>query len=215
MTEYMTEQEQIEIIKNWIKQYSLVILAGMAIAIVGIMGWRYWEQRQNNIISHASSIYDEMLTMRAQNNAEGTRKQAKKLFSRYPDLTYAHIAALMLAREAVFKKDYVEAEKKLRFVIDESDVPALRQIARIRLARLMIINHAPEASLKLLKKVDDKSFDGMANEVRGDAYLALNDPVLARQAYQQALADLPNAEVIRPLLEMKFDNLSTTAPSAS
>ncbi len=46
MTEYLTEQEQVELLKNWIKQYSLVILAGVLIAAIGISGWRYWQQRQ-------------------------------------------------------------------------------------------------------------------------------------------------------------------------
>ena len=49
----------------------------------------------------------------------------------------------------------------------------------------------------------------MTEEVKGDAYVALNNIPLARKAYQQALADLPNAEAIRPLLQMKYDNLTT------
>ena len=46
--------------------------------------------------------------------------------------------------------------------------------------------------------MDDKNFAGLIDEVKGDAYLALNDKDKARQAYQQALDELPNAEVIRP-----------------
>ena len=61
-----------------------------------------------------------------------------------------------------------------------------------------------------LKTVEDKNFNGLIDEVRGDAYLAMNDKDKARQAYQQALEDLPNAEVIRPLLRMKYDNLTIT-----
>ena len=48
MTEYLTEQEQIELLKTWIKQYSLVIiLTAWSFAIVAITGWRYWQQRQD------------------------------------------------------------------------------------------------------------------------------------------------------------------------
>ena len=77
LTEYLTEQEQIELLKAWIKQYSLVILAGVLIAVITISGWRYWQQRQNKILSHASAVYDEMLTMRAQNDGTVTLIQAQ------------------------------------------------------------------------------------------------------------------------------------------
>jgi predicted negative regulator of RcsB-dependent stress response len=49
---------------------------------------------------------------------------------------------------------------------------------------------------------------GLVDEVRGDAYLAKKDTALARQAYQLALAEIPNAEISRPVLQMKFDNLA-------
>lgn len=210
LTEYITEQEQIEILKNWVKQYSLVILAGVVIAVAAISGWRYWQQRQHKILSHASAVYDEMLTMRAQNDSAATLVQAKKLFDHYPQTTYGQMAALMLGRAAVIKKDYPEAEKHLNWVLDHSKIYSFRQIARIRLARIMIAEQKPQDALNELKTVDDKNFAGLIDEVRGDAYLALNDSAKARQSYQQALEELPNAEVIRPVLRMKYDNLTIT-----
>ncbi len=212
MTEYLTEQEQIELLKQWIKQYSLVILAGLAISLVTITGWRYWQARQQRILNHASSVYDEMLTARAQNNPANTQLQSTKLFTHYSGTTYAQIAALMLARDAVYEKNYTEAEKQLNWVIDHGGAPSYRQVARIRLARVLINENKPDDSLDILKKVEDKSFNGLIDEVRGDAWLAKHDAAKAREAYQQALNELPNAEVIRPILQMKFDNL---APSAA
>lgn len=209
MTEYLTEQEQIELLKNWIKQYSVVILAGVVIAIVAISGWRYWQQRQNKILSHASAVYDEMLTMRAQNDAKSTLVQAKKLFSHYSKTTYGPMAALMLARQATLKKDYPEAKKQLQWIIDHSDIASIRQIARIRLARLFIAEHNAQEAISLLEKVEDPNFNGLTNEIRGDAYLTQKNIKMARESYQKALSDLPNAEEIRPLLQMKYDNLAS------
>jgi predicted negative regulator of RcsB-dependent stress response len=215
LTEYLTEQEQIELLKSWIKQYSVVILAGVLIAAVAITGWRYWQQRQNKILTHASAVYDEMLTMRAQNDSTSTLVQAQKLFSHYPQTTYGQMAAFMLARDAVIKKDYPEAEKRLNWIIEHSKIDSIRQIARIRLARTLIAENKPREAIKELQTVEDNSFNGLTDEVKGDAYLALNDTKMARQSYQQALDELPNADVIRPILRMKYDNLANTIPSAS
>jgi predicted negative regulator of RcsB-dependent stress response len=212
LTEYLTEQEQVELLKQWVKQYSLVILAGLLISFATISGWRYWQARQLRTLHHASAVYDEMLTARAQNNSATTQVQSEKLFTHYSGTTYAQMAALMLARDAVYLKNFAEAEKQLKWVIAHSDVRSFRQIARIRLARIYINENKADESLEVLNKVDDKSFNGLTDEVRGDAWLAKHDNAKAREAYQSALNELPNAEVIRPLLQMKFDNL---APSAA
>ena len=209
----MTEQEQIEILKTWVKQYSLVILFGVLIAVAAISGWRYWQQRQQNMLSHASAIYDEMLALRAQNDSNAL-VQAKKLFEHYPQTTYGQMAALLMARAAIIKKNYPEAEKQLNWVLDHSKIHSMRQIARLRLARLQIALQKPDEALNELKTIEDDSFTGLIDEVRGDAYLALKDTNRARESYKQALAELPNAEVIRPVLRMKYDNLAVT-PSAS
>ena len=212
MTEYLTEQEQIELLKQWIKQYSLVILAGLAISLIAITGWRYWQARQERILYHASSVYDEMLTARVQSDAEAVKVQSSKLFSHYTGTAYAQMAAFMLARDAINQKNYTVAEKQLNWVIKNSKTSPLRQVARIRLARVYINEKKADESLAVLKTVDDKSFIGLIDEIRGDAELAKNNNTKAREAYQLALNEIPNAEVTRPILQMKFDNL---APSAA
>lgn len=209
MTEYLTEQEQVELLKSWIKQYSMVILIGLIVSFVAISGWRYWQQREYKIITHASAVYDEMLAMRAQNDAAGTLIQAKKLFSHYPQTVYGQMAAFMLAREAVEKKDYGKAEEQLNWIVKRSGDASLRQIARLRLARVLIAEQKPEEALKTLQKIEDNNFNGLIDEVKGDAYLAMKNSNKAREFYGLALSELPNAEVMRPLLQMKYDNLTT------
>lgn len=208
MTEYLTEQEQIQQLKNWIKQYGLTVLGGVLIALLITTGWHYWQSYRNRILSHASVVYDEMLTLRAQNNTEGASVQAKKLLRNFAKTPYAQMAALMLAREAVLKKNYPEAANQLNWVLGHSSERSIKEIARIRLARVLINQKKPSDALDLLKKLDDKSFIGLVDEVRGDAYLAQNDPHSARSAYQLALTEIPNAEISRPILQMKFDNLA-------
>lgn len=206
MTEYLTEQEQVELLKSWIKQYSLFILAGVLIAILAISGWHYWQEREYKISIHASTLFDEMLNLRAQHEA-AAQVPANKLYTHYSKTPYGQMAALMLAREAVVNNDYQTAEKHLRWVIDHSPIASIRQIARLRLARLFIAEKKPENSVTILEKVDDSIFMGAIDEVKGDAYFSMKNSAKARQWYKQALQALPNADVLRPLLQMKYDNL--------
>ncbi len=210
----MTEQEQIEQLKAWVKQYGLTVLAGVAIAFVAVSGWRYWQEYQNNILIQASSIYDIMLDARSQATdkslADATVK-AKKLLADYPKTPYAPLASMMLARDAVAHQNYTEATKQLTWVIDHSNNNALREIARLRLARIAIAEKHPESAIDTLKIVDDKNFAGLIEEVKGDAYLRLNDTTKAKAAYELALQQLPQDELTeRPLLQMKLDNVATS-----
>jgi len=135
--------------------------------------------------------------------------QAKKLLRNYPKTPYAMMAAFMLAREAVLKKNYPEAMTQLNWVMDHTHDARIHQIARLRIARILINDKKADAALELLKKVDDNSFIGLIDEVRGDAYRSTNNIALAKQTYQLALNELPNAEVTRPILQMKLDNIAT------
>jgi predicted negative regulator of RcsB-dependent stress response len=214
LTEYMTEQEQIEQLKAWIKQYGLTVLAGIVIAFLLVSGWHSWQRYQNNILLHASGIYDEMLDARSQNNAKSlanTAIQAERLLAHYPKTPYAQFAALMLARDAVAKQNFPAALKQLNWVIDHSSNHSLQQIARIRIARIDIIQKQPAAAIEALNVVNDQSFAGLIAEVKGDAYLRMQEPAKAKDAYQLALQELPKDEVTeRPLIQMKIDNIVTS-----
>ena len=149
-----------------------------------------------------------MVTKRAKNDAKTTVIQAQKLHDHYAQTIYGQIASLMLAREAIDKKNYLVAEKQLTALLDQSNIASFRQIIRLRLARVLMVEQKPEEAIKVLEKVDDKNFNGLTNELRGDAYLAMKNMDMARQSYQLALTELPNSETIRPLLQMKYDNLT-------
>jgi predicted negative regulator of RcsB-dependent stress response len=73
---------------------------------------------------------------------------------------------------------------------------------------VLLAEQKPQDAIKMLQTTEDDNFNGLTDEIRGDAYLAMKNIALARQSYQQALSELPNAESIRPLLQMKYDNLT-------
>lgn len=208
MTEYLTEQEQVQQLKTWLKQYGPPLILGILLACVTTTGWHYWQSYRNKILTHASAVYDEMLALRVQGNESGMLVQAQKIFTHYARTPYATLAALMLARDAVTKKNYPEAMSHFKWVVDHSKDPGLREIARLRSARVLIAQQKPQEALALLQNCTDKNFIGLVEEIRGDALVALHNPVDAKKAYTLALQEIPHADVTRPLLQMKLDNLA-------
>ncbi|MBV8802600.1 MAG: tetratricopeptide repeat protein [Gammaproteobacteria bacterium] len=209
MTEYLTEQEQIQQLKSWVKQYGLTVVFGILIAVLITSGWQYWQNYRYKILTHASAVYDEMLTMRAQNNAHETVVQANKLITHYPKTPYAVMAALVLSRNAVIDKNYPEAIKQLNWAKDHSKNNSIQEVARIRIARILIAEKQYNEALTTLDTLNDENYLGMVDEVRGDIYMAKQDNVSASKFYQLALKEIPNADISRPILQMKLANVTT------
>jgi hypothetical protein len=130
------------------------------------------------------------------------------LLTDFPNSAYAALATLRLAKLAVDRGDLVTATQQLQWVIDHAQLDELRDIARLRLARVLFAAGQATEAEKLLERVNLASLTAEREELRGDLYLAGNDPARARTAYAAALA----AGGSSPLLRIKLDNLA--APTA-
>lgn len=208
IADYITEQHQIDRVKSWIRRYGIVLMSGIVVVASCIGIWRYMVSVQHRQVMQASTLYDVMLTKRAQRRYGEVENYAKVLVHHYTETPYAQMAAFMLARNAVQKRAYPIAEHHLYWVMRHSQTAAVRQIARLRLARVLIAEHKSEEALRVLERIEDKDFYGLVYEIRGDAYVSQKNYALARQAYHHALTMLPNAESARPLLQMKYDDLA-------
>lgn len=203
---YTTDDEQVERIKKWLKEYAPTVIISILIVVVATFGWRYWMGRVDNIRAEASNSYEQLLS-NAMNNTPDVQAQAKNVIKKYNHTPYSKLAALLLAKLDLQSGNMAGAEKELNWVIKNSDTDSIKQIARNRLARLLIAENKASEAIKLLKIVDDKSYATAVNAIRGDAYLAIGDTEKARESYQAALAILPAVDDNRPLLEMKLNDL--------
>jgi hypothetical protein len=130
------------------------------------------------------------------------------LLTDFPNSAYAALATLRLAKLAVDRGDLVTATQQLQWVIDHAQLDELRDIARLRLAQVLFAAGQATEAETLLERVNTASLTAEREELRGDLYLAGNDPAKARTAYAAALA----AGSASPLLRIKLDNLA--APTA-
>lgn len=208
-----SETEQIEQIKRLWLEYGTAIIVGVLIALIAGFSWRYWQQRHEQMLAHVSLRYEQLLTNVVNGNTAAVEAQANRLISRYPHTPYTQLAALQLARQDIYQDRLDDAEKKLNWVMEHGDSAPLRQIARIRAARVLLAENQAQQALDLLKRSDDKAYDPFVWEVRGDIMVAMNKPADARVAYQQALASLPGFGAMQPLLLMKLSDLSNNKNS--
>ena len=90
--------------------------------------------------------------------------------------------------------------------------PALATIVRLRAARLLVILGRPADALARIGSTTDPVYMSVAGEVRGDAERALGHADAARQAYVDALRQLPDGAPNREIIEMKLADIGGVAP---
>lgn len=206
---HIDDQEQWEAIKKWWKENGTITIIIIILAASGSFGFRYWQEAQARKAEEASALYDQLQVAQATPLASQALTQiAKELETNYTSTPYASLAALLEAKNAADKKDLPLALQKLQWVIEHAQKDDVRQIARIRAARVLLAQQQPAAALALLEKVDEKAFMPEINQVKGDIYLSQGNKTQARAAYTAALANLPPAEPIRSYLEMQVHQLA-------
>lgn len=206
------EQEQVENLKRFWQDYGTPIVIGLALALAAFAGWRYWQNAQLDESTRASGVFQEMMTavQRSQLNPDDkaahtdVQRLAKTLKQDFESTPFALNASLLLARQAVDGGDYKEAEKQLRWALEQKPDAAQRVLISTRLARVLLAQKQYDAALAVLDKEKDAGFLPTLEELKGDIYQAQNKTAEAQKAYQAAAAALAERDERRPLLEMKM-----------
>ncbi len=184
-----TDQEQMEMLKRWWNEYGKLVLLVIIIGLGIGFGWRYWLAQQSQNQQKASLLYQQLLEANRSNNNEVITQISNEINHRYQKTEYANMANLFAAK-AVLPQNPEVALKRLQSVMNNSKMPSLKQVARLRAARILAAQKKMQAGLDLLNKVDDRTYQPLIDEVKGDIYAIMGDQSKARQLYQSAQVGL-------------------------
>jgi len=213
-----TEEEQIEAIKAWLREYGAYIAAGLILGVGGVWGWGAWNDHRQAVAEAASQRYEVMLTTleAGDNGLTAAREQGDALIAEQPESPYAVHTAFTLAQHSLDAGDTAAARDYLSWAANEGADEHMQHIARLRLARLQLFAGQDEAAaLTTLKTDEPGAFAPLYAELRGDALLAQGDRDGAAAAYQSALDDWDESFGNPTLLELKLRDVSGPAPVAS
>jgi len=184
---YRTEEEQVEVLKNWWNESGKSTAMWIAVAIIGVLGWQGWQKQQQSTREAASAVYQSFLTAveQGEKGMVTASHLAQTLRDDFSSSTYAHYAALYQARFAVEKNDLDTAEQHLNWVLAESPEDEIRLQANLRLARLKYAAGQYDEAMELLN-IDAQGFAAGYSEVKGDILKAKGSLQQALDAYLNA-----------------------------
>jgi predicted negative regulator of RcsB-dependent stress response len=203
----LEEQEQIAELKQAWKQYGKLAVTLLVVALVAFaatQGWRYYTHRQSE---QASALFTQFGEAVRKNDVKEIRAIGKRLMDDFGSTAYGPSAALLLAKTNYEAGDLASAAAELQWTIDKAKDAETAELARLRLASILLDQKKYDDALKLLEAQHSAAMDTLYADLRGDVLVAQGKSVEARAAYKTAIdKSLPNSSY-RSIVQIKLDAL--------
>ena len=211
----LQEQEQLDALKAFWKQYGNLITWLLVLVLGAYAAWNGWNWYQRDRSLKAAAMYDELERAAQGGDAARTARVFDDLKQRYAGTAYAEKGGLLTARVQLERAERDAARASLQWVADNASEDEFRDIARLRLAGLLLDDGKHDDALKLLDAVKGEAFTALVADRRGDVLLAAGRRDEAKTAYQAAYQAMPETVDYRRLVEAKLTALGAAPPAAS
>jgi predicted negative regulator of RcsB-dependent stress response len=206
----LEEQEQLAALKAWWQEKGNLVLTAVSLVLVMLAAWQGWGYYQRNQAVQASGLYDAVQKAARAGDLKQVRESAGAIIEGYPRTAYAAMAALVSAKANYQGGDLKTARAQLAWVAENAKDEGLQDIARLRLASVMLDENAYDDALKALDAKHGAAFDALFLAARGDVLVAQGKKDEARSAYKAALdkADVRDG-ALRGSIQLRLDALGT------
>jgi predicted negative regulator of RcsB-dependent stress response len=217
----LDEQEKLGDLKAWWNRNGNIvtgIVVVLALAVAGSQGWKWWNKKQAN---EASTLYFAISEGIQKNEAAKVKDATAQLLEKFPSTGFAPRGALLAAKAAFDANDLDGAKKNLEWVVANSKEDELKNVARLRLASVLMDKKEYDAALATLDAKHHESFAGLFLDAKGDVFKLQGKFGDARTAYEEALKKLDAKGSQRQTTQLKLDSLpaagavAVNAPAAT
>ena len=210
-----TDEEQGEALKRWLAQNGLGLVLAIGVGAGSVLGYQQWQHHQINQQSDAAGRYQELIELSAVNFADPeTASDYERLLTIADGLrrshagsNYAALGAGIVAAQAVEQGDFDLAVSQLTYAETELELPELKAMTSLRLARLELELGEGDSALSRVQAMSTEFFQGSRSELEGDILVALDQPLKTREAYLKAQAFLTEAGLSTAVVDLKLSAL--------
>jgi len=219
----LEEQEQLDEIKVWWKRYGNLLINVITALSLIVVAWQGWNWYQRNQSAEASMVYSVLQKSLLEKDSQRVKTASDQLLDKFAGTSYASLGALTAAKAMIDAGDAKSAKAQLLWVVEHGK-DELRDLARLRLAAVLLDETDFDQALKQLEGSVGPNFETIFSDNRGDVFTAQGKKAEALGAYQNALSKLDAADkslnrpapqgqssaVYRELLRQKIDALGVS-----
>lgn len=207
----LEEQEQIDSLKTWWKMYGNLVTGVITAVCLGVVGWQGWGWYNNNQAAQAAAVFTVLEQAAAAGDAQKVKATAGELAEKFGSTSYAALGAMLAAKQSFDAGDLKTAKTQLTWAAEHAR-DELRDLARYRLAAVLLDEQLYDEALKQLEAAPAAALAARYQELRGDVLVAQGKKPEARSAYRAALDKMAEtAGPGRELLQQKLDSLGEAA----
>lgn len=211
----LEEQEQLSELKVWWQRYGNLVTGVVTALAVASIAWQGWNWYQRSQAAQAVGVFGAVQKAVMEKDAKRVRELTGELIDKYPRTAQAALAVLLSAKSQADAGDLKSAKSQLTWAAENAKDEGLRDVARLRLASLLLDEKAYDEALKQLASEAQPAFAVRFAEMKGDILVAQNKLTDAKAAYKSALeklkaepADGKPAQLVQR--DKVYENLLTT-----
>jgi len=204
----LEEQEQVAELKAWWRQHGNLIVGTVVAAALAFSAWQGWRWYQASQAAQAAGYYEAVAKAAQAGDPKALRDATGTLIESYPRTLYAAMGALVAARFHFDRNDLKSAKTQLEWVIERSPSDDFKDLARLRLAAILVDEKAYDEALKVLDAKHGAAYESQFAALKGDALVAKNQRAEAKAAYQLAIEKATNEQSqFRESVRMRLESL--------
>ena len=201
------DEQQSEYFKNFYNSHKVKIFSAIAVFLVAFFAYQYLKSVNQSNDEEASQLFLDVLVSKV-GNIDEIKSKVGLLQSNFSDSPYAARASIYYSKLLVETGDYTAAAKELIWASGENIEPSIQSMANYLLGNLYLVEKKLDEALEVANKIITKGYIGLANDLKGDIYLALGDKDNAIKSYELALSYFGGQGELHKVIENKLNSIS-------
>jgi predicted negative regulator of RcsB-dependent stress response len=203
----LEEQEQLDQIKHFWKQYGNLITWGLIVVLGFVAAWNGYNMWQRSQSEQAAAMYDEVERVVKSGDPQKAERAFLDMKERFSSAVYTQQAGLLVAKMAYEAGKTDSSKSILSWLAESGSDKGYSSVARLRLSALLIEGKSYDEAMKLLGSGISSEFSALADDRRGDIYSIQGKKSEARIEYQKAYQAFETESEYRRLVGIKLNAL--------
>ena len=203
----LEEQEQLDQLKHFWKQYGNAITWVLIAVLAVFASWNFYQYWQRQQATQAAALFDEVERSIESNDVAKIDRVFADMKDRFASTVYGQQSGLLVARQYVTLGKMDAAKSALTWVAEQSADAGYQALAKLRLAGLLMETKNYDTALSLLSGAFPAGFEALAADRKGDIMVLQGNNAQAIAEYEKAYRLFDLRTEYRRLVEVKLNAL--------
>ena len=203
----LEEQEQLDQIKHFWKQYGNAITWALIVVLGAFASWNFYQYWQRNQAVQAAALFDEVDRAAQSTDVSRIDRVFGDMKDRFASTAYAQQSALLVAKQYVNLNKPDSARTALTWLAAQSSDVGYQSVAKLRLAAILTDAKSFDAALGQLDGSFPSSFEALVADRKGDIFVLQGQKEKAVAEYRNAYRLFDSGADYRRLVEVKLNAL--------